>query len=38
VIFYTHKLAKKASFTTKARRRGNVAPLPSKTPFKNIKN
>jgi len=29
---------KKKSFTTKARRRGNVAPFPSKTPFEKIKN
>jgi hypothetical protein len=29
-------LQKKTSFTTKARRRGNVAPFPSKTPSKKI--
>jgi hypothetical protein len=29
---------KKNSFTTKTRRRGNVAPFPSKTPFEKIQN
>jgi hypothetical protein len=29
---------KKKLFTTKVRRRGNVAPFPSKTPFEKIKN
>jgi hypothetical protein len=32
------KTCKKNSFTTKARRRGNVAPFPSETLSKKIKN
>jgi hypothetical protein len=37
MFLQTHKLGKKKSFTTKARKRGNVAPFPSKTAFEKKK-